>query len=288
MSTEIAVRSCSPMVLGEVRAQTHRAIQMLSLAARANREARADDSHASLVWDSKHARFLTLPLASANGDYHLGLTLRAVDTPGLWLSLIRGGTREAELCLNGQAQEAVSSWLDAVLLQASLLPASVAALPYQLPVDVASIEHYPTATDPVAWAALIGWFDIAATVLGALAERHSGHKPGVGPIWVWPHHFDIASYEPLDDGTGDLAPGVGIGMSPGDASYDQPYLYVNPWPAPDPAALPTAAVPGHWHTVGFVGAIATAESLLACADVHQSALGFVNEAVALARASVNK
>ena len=45
----------------------------------------------------------------------------------------------------------------------------------------------------------------------------------------------------------------------GDDQYEQPYFYVKPWPHVSADALPTLPPVAHWHTDGFVGAIATAE-----------------------------
>jgi hypothetical protein len=54
---------------------------------------------------------------------------------------------------------------------------------------------------------------------------------------------------------------VGVGISPGDEGYAHPYVYVNGWPAPDPADLPDLAPPGRWHTTGWVGAVLEAEGV---------------------------
>jgi hypothetical protein len=55
-------------------------------------------------------------------------------------------------------------------------------------------------------------------------------------LHLWPEHFDIA----FDAGD------ATYGGSPGDEHHEEPYLYVLPWTAPDPA-------PG-WNAVGFKGA----------------------------------
>jgi hypothetical protein len=82
----------------------------------------------------------------------------------------------------------------------------------------------------------------------------------------WPHHFDIATYVSLEAGDPETARAMGVGMSPGDESYDQPYFYVNPWPHLDSSELPDPPAPGHWHTDGYVGLIATAEEVLSQSD----------------------
>ena len=74
---------------------------------------------------------------------------------------------------------------------------------------------------------------------------------------------------------------LAIGLSPGDGSYGEPYVYVTPWPYPD--APPDAALPlGHWHREGFTAAIATGSEILA-ADGDAALDGFVEAAVTACR-----
>ncbi len=283
MSTEFIIRHCPPEELGGARVVAHSLLQLLTRAARANRPAQADDSHASLMWDSKHQQFMTLPLAATIGDYQLGLSLPSLDRPVARVTWIRAGVIEAQRDPNGISNAAALVWLDELLTGVGLQPATPVVLPYALPADVENVDFFEIKAQAAALASLAGWFDFAASVLRAMRERHSGIKPGAGPIWVWPHHFDIASYIRLSDSDADTAPGIGVGLSPGDESYHQPYLYVNPWPRPDTRDLPDAPAPGHWHTTGFVGTVATAQELLATPEPSSAAVAFTNNAVALAR-----
>lgn len=53
---------------------------------------------------------------------------------------------------------------------------------------------------------------------------------------------------------------VGVGLSPGDSGYPEPYVYVTPWPYPT-GELP--ALPwGHWHTEGWTGAVLRGSALV--------------------------
>ena len=54
----------------------------------------------------------------------------------------------------------------------------------------------------------------------------------------WPHHFDIATLVKLEDGQPANARSIGVGVSPGDEYYAQPYVYVSPWPRFDAGKLP--------------------------------------------------
>jgi hypothetical protein len=85
--------------------------------------------------------------------------------------------------------------------------------------------------------------------------REIAEGPGFAPVRCWPHHFDIATLELLDGAAADPkhARSVSLGMSPGDASYAEPYWYVNPWPRPEGRPLP-ALPEGRWHTESWFGA----------------------------------
>lgn len=67
-------------------------------------------------------------------------------------------------------------------------------------------------------------------------------------VHLWPHGFDF-SVESFINGDKDQ---IGVGVSPGDDSYEAPYLYVNPYPFSENIihqALPI----GKWHTQGWNG-----------------------------------
>ena len=96
------------------------------------------------------------------------------------------------------------------------------------------------------------WFAAATSVLDPLAAA----QPGASPVRVWPHHFDIATLVTLAEGVS-----VGVGMSPGDGTYDAPYFYVTPWPYPETGALPELSRGARWHTDGWVGAVMPGSAL---------------------------
>ena len=90
----------------------------------------------------------------------------------------------------------------------------------------------------------------------------------------------------LRSANAESARAVGVGLSPGDTSYGQPYFYVNPWPRLDANDLPGLPGPGHWHSEGFVGAILTGTELSAAPDMAEAAESFVAEAFAIGRAKL--
>ncbi len=274
--TEAGIRACPPTELSDARAIAHKAVQLVTAAARANLEPAADDSHSNLGWDAAGDRFLSQPLAGQDGDLFVGLALSP-----LRLDLISNGQSHSMYEMHGQAMSDAYKWLDSQLSDRGLKPASGAHIPYALPPEAAAVSA--VATDQVAdqMACLAAWFDLAATHLEQFAADNSDLSPG--PVRCWPHHFDIASYVQLETGDFESARGIGVGLSPGDESYDQPYFYINPWPHLDPSGLPDLPAPGHWHTEGFVGAIATGEEVLMLDDIAQGLPHFISRAFEIGR-----
>jgi hypothetical protein len=90
----------------------------------------------------------------------------------------------------------------------------------------------PLAVDPAHTERLARYFAFVWSTLDTLRQEMT--EPS--ELHLWPEHFDIA----FDAGE------VTYGGSPGDEHHAEPYLYVAPWTAPDPA-------PG-WNAVGFKGA----------------------------------
>lgn len=132
-------------------------------------------------------------------------------------------------------------------------------LPYEIPV-------YPTAAnenfnffDNTYFYELGKYFANANFVL----EEVVNNNPKASEISSWPHHFDIATLMVLDDSK-DNYKSIGVGLSPGDDNYNQPYFYITPWPYPktEDITLPELPSGGFWHTAGWVGAILTAKSIL--------------------------
>jgi hypothetical protein len=97
------------------------------------------------------------------------------------------------------------------------------------------------------------------------------------PCSVWPHHFDLGGTIELA-GTAE----IGIGLSPGDGSYAEPYLYVTPYPLQVGATLPPLAAGGQWST-HFTGAVLTGLVLAG----EAGARAFVESAIAASKALIS-
>ena len=115
-----------------------------------------------------------------------------------------------------------------------------------------------------------------SSVAGALEDFRAGIREETSPIQVWPHHFDlsmvwlpgpkIAEYDPADEEKSDKQ--MNFGFVFGDATIDEPYLYVTAYPLP--AALPSHPLPEgtRWQSDGFQGAILLYKNLIVTDDPH--------------------
>jgi len=272
MTVEYALRGVPPQSLGPARAIAHKAVQLATMAARANLVTAPDDSHSNLGWDSRERRFLSQPITNSQGSWFVSVSLSP-----LCVALVREEETIELRTLDNISMRDAAVWLDVQLAKAGLKPASGVELPYALPSDVDAVDVFDQSTGKAALATLSSWFDLANALISDFAIEQEGLNPGPSPVRCWPHHFDIATYVSLEAGDFETARGIGVGMSPGDENYAQPYFYINPWPHLDASDLPPLPPPGHWHTQGFVGAIATADDILELEDISKELRSLVDQ-----------
>jgi hypothetical protein len=273
MAFDQHLRSSPPTGLDAARALAHRAAQLVTMAARVNLSAVADDSHSNLGWGPETQSFASHPLDAGDTQIQVALSINP-----LRLDLTRNGQRSKSLKLDGLSHANALDWLDTQLVRVGLAAASQSTLPYDLPEDVSNLATYDVVDIGDQLTSLAAWFDTAHGVLSDFVSGLIDIRRGAGPVRCWPHHFDMATYVELEQGPSEMARGIGVGMSPGDESYNQPYFYVNPWPHLEPTNLPPAPQPGHWHRTGFVGAIATGAEILHLGDIQSELSQFVTNA----------
>ena len=222
-----------------------------------------DDSHSALAWDAGLGALLSAPLsAGTKPGARVGLQLAL-----LQLIVTDGGKTEL-LPLAGCTPRTVNDWLDSKLAALGLEPASGVKLPYE-------VAPRPLKSEP-GLATLARWFGAAAEVLQEARARHARFRSGPSPVRLWPHHFDLALLVLLDPGAAASARSIGIGVSPGDDYYPQPYAYVSPYPAPKKPKLPALPPGGHWHTKDFFAAVASADDLLAQPDPRAALINVID------------
>jgi hypothetical protein len=241
----------------------HAAAQWPSRVGRALLPARADDSHSNLGWDEAHGGLFSHRIEAGGRRLTVGVafadfSLQVVDVSS-------SASTFSLLLLDGKTEDEVRDWLGAALgIGAERLDFP---LPYDLPApELGTSEPFSNHGLEGAMHELGRWYANAALSLSEVHHARRGETPGPSPVRCWPHHFDIATLVALEAGDPEHARSIGVGFAPGDAAVAEPYFYVNPWPVPDPRADPVIPAPGHWHTQGFTGAVATAADILAVGD----------------------
>ncbi len=271
--------SVTPTLLTDARRQAHYAVQWVSRAARANLPSRDDDSHSNLGWEAARGALVSHDLAGPGGPVRVGLAMG-----GMVLHVDCQGDGAGELPLDGHSDIEAGAWLDERLGLCGLQPAGLVALPYDLENHaLGQGAGFTVGSHAREFAELAAWFATAADILETVRATLGHISPGPGPVRCWPHHFDIATLLSLEEGDPETARAIGIGMSPGDGTYEEPYFYINPWPHLAPDDLPDLPPPGHWHTEGFVGAVATASEALTLAERRNGLVAFVAGAVEAGR-----
>lgn len=272
--------------LGKVRAQdlvearhhAHFAVQWPSRIARAFLPARADDSQASLLCEHALGGLFTAAIPRGDAAIRAGVRIR-----DLTLVFTDGDGRAlVEYAIHGRSDAGVGGIVNAALREFGLDPARLPrALPYEMPEHaLAAGGRYDAEAHGVALRELSRYFGNFDPLL-----RHvAAHEAGAGPVYTWPHHFDMASLILLGDDA-EASPQIGVGLSPGDGNYAEPYLYVSVWPRIDDAgALPELPAPAFWHTADFLMAVLQGSDM---AGLDGSAVAaIVSAAVSGARAGL--
>lgn len=268
MADWTGIGNVAPGELAEARVQAHHAAQWLARVARNFVPAADDDSHTALSWNSEHRALVTQPFEGASGPFSLGLK---VDDISL---IIVTASANTPVPLQGHNDSQVEAWVRACLLEQGAdrdKALNFRPLPYEMPDHgIASGGKYGDGLADGALEELAAWFDGAAKLLGDGPAKEAG----ASPIRLWPHHFDIATLISLDDGGGEDARSIGVGLSPGDETYGTPYFYVSPWPYPDKGTLADLGA-GHWHMEGYTAAILEAAEITGSADAG----AFLREAI---------
>lgn len=252
LSTRLAaLGEVPPVALAEARVTLHWAAQAVAAFGFSGVPTRDDYSHTTLHWNDE-AQVLRSQLQPRTGVH---VALHIVDFE-LWLR--RGDQIVERLALDGRGLEEAFAWVGEALERAGApLPRGVLRPGHMddMPAHPVGQREPFVAPAPPARAELARWFATADALLRAVVEK----IPQMGPVQCWPHHFDTAALHVLD-GEGEAMHSVGVGLSPGDGSYAEPYIFVTPWPYPTGELC--ALSYGHWHTEGWTGAVLRGSELV--------------------------
>lgn len=261
-----------PTQLTESRIQLHYAIQFIAATGMALGEPQPDGSHMTLNWSPDINGFIGLKIPGIHPCY---LALEPASLTSLILD--DQHQRITSLPLSGKTLAAALDWHKAKLMQLGGDADKIALLDYPDDFPDHPLAHGAVfdAGDEAGLSALAAYFAHTHPLLQSVAVSEAG----ASPLHIWPHHFDMATLITLG-GQGEEAQTIGVGLSPGDGGYDQPYWYVAPWPYPPQEKLPDLSL-GKWHTAGWIGAILTAAEVgdPALESTQQTLKTFLDEAV---------
>ena len=231
------------------RGQLHQAVQLLTAAGISFIEHKPDDSHTALLWDSETNIFLSQTFGPDN-SFQLSLS-----PEDLTCRVLHNHEGLLELKLNGTTLDQAASDFQFFLEDHGLTKDAFSMeRHFDLP-DYPDRRSSPFDTsDQAAFDLLASAYSNAYPIINKFALEDSR----AGNLLTWPHHFDMALLITPDTGKS-----IGVGMSPGDASYIAPYYYVNVWPYPSNDQIKELTLTfGKWHTQGWTGMVLTLDQVL--------------------------
>ena len=245
------IGSVPPDSLIDARLQLHYATQVVSVLGRTLLESQEDDSHTNMEWNSPSG-MLVGKIVGRDTTYRAGLefesfTLKFLDSE---LSALD------EFALDGKTLKDGYGWLKSQIESAEGLPDSVDLdMPgYDMPEHPVG-EGAEFALDQDKFRELKIWYTDANTILSLINTHH----PNSSPIRCWPHHFDIATLLTVQEKPEKKT--IGVGMTPGDNFYSEPYWYLSPWPSPEVPSPKQLESNGEWHTNDWFGAVLPASNM---------------------------
>jgi len=227
--------------LVEARLELHWAAQLPAALGIARATPQPDFGQHALVWNAEH-HALASALVAGRRPYRAALRPA---TPTLLLLNEKNALVDS-LALSGHTLDEGLAWIAEAAERYSGEGGAPLALPeHELPAHPLQRGARLGAASPAAFLELARWYEDFARLLEPL---RAGRK--ASPLRVWSHHFDL---DTVIDLGGERT--LGLGLSPGDDSYAEPYLYVLPTPYPDEAALASLEAPAEWVTDGWIGAV---------------------------------
>ncbi len=255
-----------------VREQLHQATQSIAAVGRHFLKHSEEDENAVLSWRAGDQSLVGKTVAAPSGEVLVGINFEQLRL------LVEGqGQNIATQEITGSTFAQLMMWLEGQLGQLGLpIEKFSANLPYEIPAyptqkgESFSIKPSDTLTQ---FGRL--YYNTFITL-----ENLRSNFSDVGEVTVWPHHFDQAiSVKLKNSGTPDTSTYLGLGMSPGDEHYNEPYFYVNSWPYAEESKLKDLPH-GHWHSENWVGAVLRVSELwsmssqnLAVEDFFKGAAG---------------
>jgi len=225
------------------RRQVHCAVDLIATAEGALAIQLPDDSHRSLGWHSASLAFESIALPG-----QIPFVIR-VAVPDLNLEIwqSQGVRLHYAPLIGGTLRDGLDELQRHIPVDLKYRQFDLAIYDEETP-DPAWFAHPFPAEGREARIELGQCYDEAFHLLTGLNDKLTARSA----IRTWPHHFDMACLYP------GYSPGssIGVGMSPGDHDYPEPYWYLNIYPYRPDMTLP--ALSG-WqvHSEGWHGLVLT-------------------------------
>ena len=261
----------APGDLVEARLQTHYAAQIVSGLGRTLLDKQPDDSHTNLSWSRRLGALAGRRIATER-PFSAALEVAALRL----LLLDENDEALVGASLDGMTVSEAYDWLgQGAAARGASLGDGFTPLHYSMPPHPLGDGERFSFGETSAFSELARWFHNAELLLEDVREAN----PGASEVRCWPHHFDIAALIDLGEDRS-----IGIGLSPGDRYYQEPYFYCSAYPQPDAASLPELGDgPGRLHTHEFTSIVVTGSELLAGGDSEAAARAYVDQALAVNR-----
>jgi hypothetical protein len=238
----------------DTRIQLHYAVQFIAAVGKALLPPKPDESHVSLGWNPELNYFVSQIVPAAK-PFQVALDVVTLTS----LILDEKGDKIAEFPLDRQTLAQGMTWLKDEIDKLGAEAEKVKFVSYPSDFPDRPLAHGAVfdATQESERKELMGYYADTYLILQDIVATNQGSSP----VRTWPHHFDMATLITLlgiQDGNQMT---IGVGFSPGDNSYNEPYWYVTPWPYPNTTNLPALAAGGFWHTENWVGAVLKASEI---------------------------
>lgn len=254
------------------RKMIHQAVQLPALAGRCLNTADPDDKTAALHWlDDK--KLLVSQLWEGN-NHRASLSISELQIK----ILDKNNDTVSMFSINGKSYNDCFDLLQKQIDQLGYGGERLSKdLPYKIPDYKFSDDSTFEDINKKALIELENYYSNANLVLNKIKGKFNSSE-----ILCWPHHFDIAtSFTERGNSSREQSNSIGIGMSPGDESYNQPYFYVSPWPYPEKKEMLPAPGTGKWHTENWFGAVLTADKIINSENQFNITTEFINSAISI-------
>lgn len=255
----------------QAKEQFHKASQSVAATGRHFLEASPQDENAVLSWDKGIQGMVGKWIPTSEGTIRAGLRL---PDPIIFIQDEFSQIVE-ESPIRDKTFSQLMIWFEEKMGARGLPVENFSAhLPYELP-EYASQNGKPLVfSDDTSHEALVVMYDNCYNIM---TEVKQAFDP-LTKTTIWPHHFDEAiSIKLKDSGDPDTSTFLGLGFSPGDDHYDEPYFYVNSWPYAEDSLLKSLPA-GDWHTDEWVGAFLKVQEIWSIANQKEMVYEFLCQA----------